>query len=130
MRYCFELFFVENSKDKKSPRGRGKKKKKQSSNRCPEEFKASIEVDEINEVLTALNMHVAEWKKEEPTYKKALWIVATSLGWAMTELLFRMRWTLKYQLLGQELSDDDREVRDYHIAVHSICLLNVLLMVF
>jgi len=94
----------------KSPRGKGRRKKKtKGSTKSPEEIAASIDVDEINEVLAALNMHVTEWRNTEPTYKAACWDVATSVTWAVTQLLFRARWALKYKLLGQDYSDDDRE---------------------
>jgi len=96
-------------KDKKSPRSKSRKKKKKKQPQNVEEVIAGIDVEEINEVLAALNMHVPEWKGIEPSYKSACWDVATSVTWGLTELLFRARWALKYNVLGQNYSEEDRE---------------------
>ena len=116
MRFCdvdsegvFLCVFWWNRKEKKSPRAKGRKKKKQSGPKTVEEIVAEIGVEEINAVLSKLNMHVPERRVTEPTYKAACWDVATSVTWAFTELLFRARWALKYNVLGQDYSQDDRE---------------------
>jgi len=96
-------------KEKKSPRSKGRKKKKNKQSLSVEEIIAGIDTEEINEVLAELNMVVPEWRETEPTYKSACWDVATSVTWGLTELLFRARWALKYNVLGQSYSQEDRE---------------------
>jgi len=95
-------------KKAKSPRSKGRKKKKKQVLNV-EEIIEGIDSEEINRVLAELNMVVPEWRETEPSYKSACWDVATSVTWGLTELLFRARWALKYNVLGQSYSPADRE---------------------
>eukprot|EP01083_Nonionella_stella_P080340 220764_1 len=97
-------------KKKKSPKKgkkRGRKDKASTQSVC--EIKDAIGIDEVNELISTLNLSVPGWKNTEPTYKQALIDTVTSVLWAASQILFQVRWILMYKVLKQSYSDSDRE---------------------
>jgi len=90
-------------------RKKAKKKRKGGDRRSPKQIIEETTVQQINSVLSALNMRVPEWRPTVPTYSGACWDVFHSVTWAFTELLFQARWTVKYRVCGMPYSQDDRE---------------------
>ena len=96
----------------KSPRGKGKKKNKgQSANGNQKlcDIKKGISIDELNDVITRCNLVVPGFETDEPTYKQACIDVATSILWAAGEVLFHLRWLVKYKVLKQDYTEEDKE---------------------
>ena len=63
----------------------------------------------MNEVISSLNLLVPGWKETEPTYQQAMIDVPKYLFIFGGELLFQLRWMIKYKLLKQSYTDSDRE---------------------
>eukprot|EP01083_Nonionella_stella_P280640 954692_1 len=109
VRYYWEQKKIDLTGKKKSPKkGKNKNKNKNASQNITE-IKENINIDELNRLIKKLNLQVPGWKNTEPTYKQALIDVLSSILWLFSEVLFQIRWILKYKLLKQNYNDADRE---------------------
>mmetsp|Transcript_19716 Transcript_19716/g.31374 ORF Transcript_19716/g.31374 Transcript_19716/m.31374 type:complete len:315 (-) Transcript_19716:106-1050(-) len=109
IRYYWEEKNIDLTGKKKVKGKKGKKKGKGNSDKSLKELKKGIGHEELNDVIQKLNLVVPEYSETQPTYQQACVQVFTSVLSMANELLFQLKWVLKYKLLKQDYSDEDRE---------------------
>jgi len=103
-------------KRKSKAKGKGKKGKVKDVEQTLCQIKENIDTEQLNEVIAKLNLLVPGYKDTEPTYQQACLDIFGCIVWLAKALLDQVRWFVKYKVLRQSYTDEDREYlcRKYH----------------
>jgi len=96
-------------KDKKSKRKSKNKDNNNSNNKDKIKSSSDITNEHIQMALDKLNLKAPGFTVDEPEWKDVAKTLPYDILWLINKIIYKIKFRIKYQILGQTMSDDDRE---------------------